>query len=237
MESTAADRLKLSAERLVRKPLSEEVYRVLRQLIVQGKLQPDDKLYEDKLASGLGVSRTPVREALRRLENDGLVITRPGFSTRVTTLTLNDIEEIYPLITVLEGLAVRLVTPRLSGEDVDYLSKLVDAMASCSARGNVLKLMAADERFHSLLHERAQNERLHRAVTQLRGQIERFEYVFFSSRQSVRTSVQQHNQLVGELRKRDPAAASWRVQRPRQQCRLQKQRTNAHSSGRSCDLR
>jgi DNA-binding GntR family transcriptional regulator len=204
--ASTTEMLPLSAERLVRKPLSEEVYRVLRQMIVQGKLQPNDKLYEDRLASVLGVSRTPVREALRRLEHDGLTITRPGFSTRVTTLTVNDIEEIYPLITVLEGLAVRLATPRLSREDLDYLSKAVGMMARCR-RGNVVELMAADERFHSLLHERAHNERLHRTVTQLHGQLERFEYVFFSSRQLVRTSIQQHRTLVEELRKRDALAA------------------------------
>lgn len=192
---------------LARKPLREEIYRVLRRTIVQGRLEPGAKIVEGRLAAALGVSRTPVREALHRLEYDGLVINRPGYSTRVTALTVTDVEEIYPIITVLEGLAGRLATPRLSPADLSYMDELTHALAHHARRGEIEKLMAADTRFHAVLHERSQNRRLQRIIAELRGQMERFEYVFFSSPAHVRASLARHKKLVRVLRRGDPAAA------------------------------
>lgn len=192
---------------LTRQPLRENVYSVLRRLIVQGQFQPGAKILEGRVAKALGVSRTPVREALRRLEYEGLVVTRPGYSTRVTTLTSNDIEQIYPLIAVMEGLAAQLATSCLTSADFNYMNKLTQAMARHARRGEIEKLVAADTQFHSVLHERSQNRRLRRIVRELRGQAERFEYIFFSSPQAVRASVKRHKNLVGMLKRRHPLAA------------------------------
>ncbi len=159
------------------------------------------------MGSVLGVSRTPVREALQRLEYDGLLDNRPGHSPRVTHLTLEDIDEIYPLIGVLEGLAARLAAPRLTDRDLDRMEELTNQMSRHQRRGEIDKLLRADTEFHAVLHERSQNERLKKIVAELRGQMERFEYFYFSTPKSLRVSVKRHRHLVQVLRRRNASDA------------------------------
>lgn len=200
-------RQSFTVQPLSRIPLREDVYHVVRRMIVKAQIQPGAKILEGRLASALAVSRTPVREALRRLEVDGLVVTRPGHSTRVSTLTLSDVGEIYPIVRVLEGLAVRLATPRLAEADLRHMEELTRSIAEHARRGEIEELMAADNQFHGLLHERSQNHRLQKIVRELRGQMERFEYLFFSTPEVVRASVKRHKNLVRVLRSRDALAA------------------------------
>lgn len=213
MATAGHPRTRLKLEPLARKPLSDEVYHTLRRMIVQGHLEPGAKVVEARVADVLGVSRTPVREALQRLEYDRLLVTRPGHSTYVTTPTTADIEEIYPLISALEGLAARLATLRLTNADLRYMEELTRAMTRHARRGETAKLLAADTQFHAVLHERSQNRRLQRAVSELRGQMERFEYAFFSSPEAVRASLKRHRNLVRVLRRRDPRAAQHTLER------------------------
>lgn len=198
---------RLAVQPLTRIPLREEVHRTLRRVIVQGQLEGGAKILEGRIAAALGVSRTPVREALRQLESDGLVITRSGYSTRVTTLTLSDVEEIYPIIAALEGLAAQLATPNLTKADLDYMGEITNAMARYARSGKIEKLMAADGQFHGVLHEQSQNRRLQRIVRELRGQMERFEYAFFSSKDVVRDSLKRHRNLVRVLKQRNALVA------------------------------
>jgi DNA-binding GntR family transcriptional regulator len=176
-------------------------------MIVQNELRPGEKMKEMHLASRLGVSRTPVREAIYRLQHEGLVATRPGYVTVVTELTSTDLEEMYPIIGVLEGLSARLATPRLTAEDLVRLDSLIAIMTEHLRRGEIDKLMQADTEYHSLLYERTNNPRLQRMVRDLRGQLERFEYIFFSSKDVARTSLKRHKHLIRVLKKRDPEAA------------------------------
>ncbi len=198
---------------LSRKLLSGEVYQALRRIIVQGQLTPGAKLIENQVANLLGVSRTPVREAFQRLEHDGLLVTRPGHSTRVTARTVQDIEEIYPLIASLEGLAARLAVSRLSGTDLRYMEELTRAMARHARRGEIDELLAADTKFHAVIHEASQKRHIRRAVADLRGKMERFEYAFFSSPRAVRASLKRHRNLVRVLRQCDPHTAQRTLER------------------------
>jgi DNA-binding GntR family transcriptional regulator len=196
-----------------RTPLSGEVYRTLRKMIVQGQLTPGVKVIEHQVASLLGVSRTPVREALQRLEYDGLLATRPGHSTRVTAPTVQDIDDIYPVIATLEGLAARLAVSQLSSADVHRMEDLSRAMARHARRGEIDKLLAADTKFHAVIHEASQNRHIQRAVAELRGKMERFEFAFFSSPRAVRASLKRHRNLVRVLRQRDPRVAQRTLER------------------------
>lgn len=213
MSTDTRGRVHFNLQPLSHIPLRQEVYGSLRRMIVHGHLAPGAKIIEGRVASALGVSRTPVREALRQLESDGLVVTRPGYSTRVTTLTISDVEEIYPLIAVLEGLAARLATPRLTNSDLRYMEEITAALARHARSGQIEKLIAADNQFHGVLHERSQNQRLQRIVAELRGQMERFEYIFFRSKETVAASMQRHKKLVRVLRRRNPAASQGTLQR------------------------
>ena len=190
-----------------RRNLRDEVYRVLWRMIVHAELEPGSKVAEEEVASALGVSRTPVREAMHRLEFEGLLTASPGQSPTVTTPTLEDLEEAYPVIAALEGLAVRLAVPNLTDDDLRRLEELTDAMAEHGRRGEIEELTEVDTHFHRLLHERARNRRLQRIVSELRRQMERFEYTFFSSPSDVEASLKRHRKLVRILKRRDAMGA------------------------------
>jgi len=176
--------------------LGEDVYSALRNLIIQGNLAPNAPITEGRVASVLGVSRTPVREALKRLEYDGLLSTRPGHTTHVSTVTLNDISQTYPLIAVLEGLAARLATPQLTPADLRHMEELTRQMAYHHRRKEIDKLLRVDTEFHGVIHSRAGNARLQRIVRELRGQMERFEFAYFSSPENFHSSLRRHRKLV-----------------------------------------
>jgi DNA-binding GntR family transcriptional regulator len=202
---------------LARRSLGEDVYSVLRNLIIQGRLAAGTPVIEGRVASVLGVSRTPVREALKRLEYDGLLTNRPGHITRVSTVTLNDISEAYPLIGALEGLAARLATPRMTSADLRHMEELTKQMAFHHRRREIDKLLRVDTEFHGVIHSRAGNPRLKRIVRELRSQLERFEFAYFSSPLNFKSSLRRHRKLVRILARGNPEmsertlARQWRL--------------------------
>ena len=181
---------------ITRQDLGAEVHTTLRGMIIRGQFEAGARITETGIAQLLGVSRTPVREAFQRLEFDGLLTVRPGRSPRVSLFTAADIQEIYPLIAVLEGLAARLAGPRLTESDLRYMTQLTDEMARHARHGAIDELIDADASFHGVLHERAGSPRLKRIVSDLRERMERFEYAFFSTPSVVRASLQRHRKLV-----------------------------------------
>lgn len=198
---------------LARKPLADEVYSILRRMIIRRELHPGARLTEGEITELLGVSRTPVREAFQRLAYDELLTLQPGRSPQVRPITVNSIEEAYPLIAVLEGLAIRLACRRLTEGDLRHMEELTGEMERCGRRGDTESLMVADNSFHGVLHERAENTRLHRVVADLRRRLQRMEYVFFSTPEAVRASVRRHRHLVRLLRRGDPRAAQKALER------------------------
>lgn len=200
-------RANLRTMRVERKWLGEEVYAALRKMIVQRRLQPGDRLVEGAVAELMGVSRTPVREALQRLEYDGWVNAQPGHSPSVAPITLQEVSETYPLIAVLEGLAVQQALPNLTDADLDRMEALTDAMERHSRRGEVELVVAADADFHAVLHERSRNTRLQRIVGDLRSHMERHEYTYFSEPSVLDGSLIRHRRLVSLLRQGDGRAA------------------------------
>jgi len=176
-------------------------------MIIRRELRPSSLITEGEIAQLLGVSRTPVREAFQRLAYDELLILKPGRRPQIEPITLSKIEEAYPLIAVLEGLAIRLACRRLTESDLQHMEELTADMERCGRRGDTESLMVADNGFHAVLHERAENMRLHRVVTDLRRRLQRLEYVFFSAPEAVKGSVKRHRWLVKVLRKRNPREA------------------------------
>lgn len=198
---------------LARHALGDEVYVTLRGMIVRGALEPDARITETEIAQLLGVSRTPVREAFQRLEYEGWLITRPGHSARVAPLTIKKVQEVYPLIAVLEGLAARLALRWLTEADLRHMEELTKKMAQHARRGETEQLLAADAEFHSVLHVRSQNDRLRQIVADLRGRMERLEFAFFSDPEAVHGSLARHRKLVRVLRRREPALAQSALER------------------------
>jgi DNA-binding GntR family transcriptional regulator len=129
---------------------------VLRAAIVGGRLRPGDRLKEVDLSEQLGISRAPVREALRQLEHEGLVVSLPYRATEVLGISQEEIAEVLvPIRLTLEMFAFRRALPRLSEDDVAALGELVQTMRQAAALGDLDALAEADVRFHELVIERS----------------------------------------------------------------------------------
>jgi DNA-binding GntR family transcriptional regulator len=129
--------------------LGSKVFRQLQNDIINGEYQPGDYLVETKLSEELGVSRTPIREALKQLELEGLVMSIPGRGVIVRGITVKDIEDIYTIRTMIEGLAARWAAEKITEEELEELKEILDLQEFYTIRGdksgNLLKL---DSRFH-----------------------------------------------------------------------------------------
>jgi DNA-binding GntR family transcriptional regulator len=176
-------------------------------MIIRRELAPCLRIREGEITHMLGVSRTPVREAFQRLAYDEFLVMQPGRSAVVSPITLRKIEEAYPLIAVLEGLAIRLACRRLTEVDLRHMEELTGEMERSGRAGDTETLMVADNAFHGVLHERSENTRLQKVVADLRRRMQRLEYVFFSTPEAVKGSVKRHRWLIRVLRKRNPREA------------------------------
>ncbi len=159
----------------VKRSLSDEVVVRLRDAIVNAKIAPGERLREEILASSMGVSRGPVREAIQRLEREGLVIIHPNRGATVARLSREDLDEVYSLRRSLERLAMREAIRKADAEHISQMSALVEEMAANSAVSITPQLAAdLDIRFHEALVESTGHKRLIRTWMDLRPQIHLF---------------------------------------------------------------
>lgn len=147
------------------KPVKTQVLRLdvadaIRNAIASGVLKPGQRVLEVELAEELGVSRLPIREAIRQLEHEGLLISLPHRGTFVAQVTENDIREMFSLRKALESLAARLVAERATAPEIETLQRLVDEMRIASGQRDYERLFEIDTRFHTLLCTYAHHERL-----------------------------------------------------------------------------
>ncbi|MCS7068577.1 MAG: GntR family transcriptional regulator [Meiothermus sp.] len=196
-----------STATLERPILRESVYERLRDWIVTGVLEPGEQLRDQELALRLGVSRTPVREALRRLEDEGLVETAKNRWTRVRPVELDETRQIYPIILALEQLALELALPRLREADLKALQRYNRRFAQAIAGGDAALAAEMDIAFHGVLVERSENPELIGILRSLKHKYRRLEQLFFGHAALGRDSPRQHQQLIEALSRRDLAAA------------------------------
>lgn len=207
---TLADMLPLVEEEAL--SLSERAYRRLRDSIIQGQLPAGTRISERSLAATLGMSAQPVREALRRLEQDGMVATLPRRGTIVAEIGPQRLAEIGRIRVALEGVAAALAAERLTDAELDELDTILATMRSATAAEDTEALHDSNERFHRLLHEAAGNQFLIRSLQALRAydQSGRLRAVGSTPR-AMPQALQEHAGLVDALRARDPVLAEDRM--------------------------
>jgi DNA-binding GntR family transcriptional regulator len=149
--------------------LAEQAYRRLRDAIVRGELPAGAKISERGLAQALGISAQPVREALRRLEADGMVLTQPRSGTVVAAFGRDQLAEMGRIRAALEGSAAALAAERAGPAELAGLQAQLAAMRAATAAADGVALAEANERFHALIHAAAGNAFLLNALTALRG--------------------------------------------------------------------
>jgi DNA-binding GntR family transcriptional regulator len=180
---------------LPRQTLREQVYATLLEAIVSGALPPGSRLRDGDLAAELRVSRTPVREALQRLEDEGLVQTVPGSQTRVTPLQESDAREAVPVVAALHALAARHAVPLLEAADFDRMQEANNAFATALEQSDTPGALEADDAFHAIFVERAGNGELQRSLKRLLPRVRRLELARFRALAG-RDSVAQHRAIV-----------------------------------------
>ena len=166
---------------LPRTSLAERAYAALLDAIVRGDLPPESRLRDAELAEQLGVSRTPVREALRRWEDEGLVETGRHAVTRVAPVRADRIADAFPVVASLHGLATRLGVPALSAADLERMRRHDDERTEALRRGDVLAAIAADDRFHGVLLSASRNAEIERLLARVMPHIRRLDLLHFEA--------------------------------------------------------
>ncbi len=184
-------------------PLRDQAYRVLLEAIVSGRLAPGARIRDQDLADELNLSRTPVREALQRLADEGLVEARPRSHTQVTPLDARVATDAFSVVAALHALAARLALPAWERADTQRLiaanALLADALATLDPAGAV----AADDQFHAVFVERANNRELSALLRRVTPKVRRLEWLQFSSLKG-RQSVAQHQGIIAAVERADP---------------------------------
>ncbi len=166
---------------LPRASLAERAYAELLDAIVRGDLAPGHRLRDTELAQQLGVSRTPVREALRRLEDEGLVETGRNAYTRVAPVRADRIGDAFPVVATLHGLATRLGVPALSQADLERMQQHDAERSEALRRADVVAAIAADDRFHGVLLSASRNREIERVLARVMPHIRRLDLLHFTA--------------------------------------------------------
>jgi DNA-binding GntR family transcriptional regulator len=177
--------------------LRDDVYGRLRDAIVDGSFAPGEQLRDGELAEWLGVSRTPVREALLRLGASGLVVAIPGRSTTVTAIDARSVRDARDVIAAMHSLAVRQVSGHLSGDDLERMRDANRRFASAVSAGDVDAALDADEQLHRIPVAALGNRAVEAVIDQFDPLVRRAERLRFS--QDGHASVELHARLIDLL--------------------------------------
>ncbi|RKO67910.1 GntR family transcriptional regulator [Desulfofundulus salinus] len=184
------------------KPLRELVFESLREAIIQGRLKPGERLMEIQLAEEMGVSRTPVREAIRKLELEGFVVMVPRKGAYVAGISVKDIVDVFEVRAALEALAAGLAAERITEEELEELERAL--VKTYEVSGHDLEaLVETDTRFHELIYKASRNERLVQIITNLADQIQRFRATSLSQPGRTRHALEEHKQIVEAISERN----------------------------------
>lgn len=198
---------------LARRTLHDELVDHLRDLIIHGDLAPGSKIDEQGLCDRFGVSRTPLREALRSLSAEGLVNHTPRRGATVAPMTLSDLEEAFPVIGALEGLAGELACAKVTDADVDMLRGMQARMERQFANGDRQGYFVTNEEIHRTILALADNPTLERMLRSLEGRVRRARYVANLSDDRWAEAVAEHGAILEALADRDGEAIRARLSR------------------------
>lgn len=188
-------------------PLREVVCETLRDAVRRGILQPGERLMEIQLAEDLGVSRTPVREAIRKLEMEGYVIMMPRRGTYVADLSIRDINEVFEIRTSLESLASGLAAERINEDELEKLQRLLVEIGAYIKSGDMEGIVRTDTEFHDLLYQASRNTRLVGIISNLREQLTRFRTTSMSFPGRLKATLEEHRKIVEAIAQGDEKAA------------------------------
>ncbi|SFE07541.1 DNA-binding transcriptional regulator, GntR family [Paenibacillus catalpae] len=186
----------------------ERVFSQIQRWIIDGTLQPGEKLIDAELAESLGVSRTPIREAFQLLEVQGLVSMHPGKETKVTEIEKDDIFKMYSTMAVLQALAAEIAAKVIVPEQIEQLRAINLEFANAIKSGQAYQAMEVDEQFHNLIVELSDNSYVASFSASLQIHKRRFKYVFLKQPvTATQASVDEHALIITAFEKNDSELA------------------------------
>ena len=184
-------------------PLRDVVFNTLRRAILRGELVPGQRLMEIQLADKMGVSRTPVREAIRKLELEGLVVMIPRKGAEVAHISGKNLRDVLEVRRALEELAGELACERMTAEDFKKLEQANHKFASVLGSDDITVLGQADEAFHGLIYQSTDNDRLVQMVNHLREQMYRYRIEHLKDKNQRNILLEEHQDIMRALAARD----------------------------------
>lgn len=189
-------------------PLRDQIYQFVRGLIVSGELRPGDAINEIAIAAQLGVSRTPVREAVKRISDEGLVNVFAQTGTFVAPISLKEIEEAYMIRSVLEVESAKHAAAKLNSRHAEALEDNIAAHQLAISRGKFTEAIRLDDIFHRTIAEVNDFQMLWRAVDISKAQMDRGRYLAIPKPGYGDVTIAQHRQILKALQRHDSAAAA-----------------------------
>jgi DNA-binding GntR family transcriptional regulator len=190
-------------QRVKQKLVQEDAVSSLRAGILESVFKPGERLIETELAQQLGVSRGPVRDALKELAREGLVVIQPYRGAIVATFSADDVRQIYELRSLLEGYATRRAVEKVTTADIDRLQEIYSEMKACARAGNVTGLVEKDVEFHRELCRLSGNSRLLTAWSSLIAQVRLFLTLAGGVFYDPEFIVETHTPVLEAMRRRD----------------------------------
>ena len=185
------------------KPLRDVVFENLRTAILEGNLKAGQRLMEVQLAEQLGVSRTPIREAIRKLELEGLVVMLPRKGAYVANMSFKDLIDVLEIRATLEGLAASLAARRRNDEDIVRLEKVAKEFEEGVRNADVDTLLKKDVEFHENIFLMANNKKLYHLITTLWEQVHRFRVMYVSNYDASLSLVDEHKRILEAIKNGD----------------------------------
>lgn len=183
------------------KPLREIVFEAMREAIISGVLKPSERLMEIQLAEEMGVSRTPVREAIRKLELEGFVVMIPRKGAYVAGVSHKDVADVFEIRAALEGLAAGLAAERITDDEIEQMERVL--LYKEGEERDLELIVKSDTDFHALVYKASRNQRLVQILENLREQIQRFRATSLAVPGRVRDAIEEHRAIVEALANHD----------------------------------
>ncbi|WP_027436989.1 GntR family transcriptional regulator [Lachnospira multipara] len=184
-------------------PLRDVVFNTLRQAILKGEMEPGERLMEIQLAQKLGVSRTPIREAIRKLELEGLVIMIPRKGAEVAHITEKDMKDVLEVRSALEELAATLACKNVTTEKLNELKAANKVFESAIVSKDVVAIVDADVAFHDIIYAMTENDRLIQIINNLSEQMYRYRLEYVKDARTHSILISEHNDIIRQLSARD----------------------------------
>lgn len=184
-------------------PLRDVVFKTLRDAILKGELKPGERLMEIHLAKELGVSRTPIREAIRMLELEGLAVTYPRRGAQVARMSEKDLDDVLEIREALDCLAATRACENMKSDDLRELKGALELFEDAVSKRDTRVIVEADEAFHGVIYKASNNPRLMNILVNLKEQMYRFRFEYIKDESTYPTLLKEHEEIYNALSLKD----------------------------------